>query len=474
MGACYSKSGATASLTPPEKAPKTRRRLSWRSKRRDRDDSSVSKELGSQVGFSESPARDLASELTPVEADPLLVENLNGETGHKDEDSPLQARVAPSDSGIESIGTTQEECQDQRGAHQGEETVELKLRKRENGATARANEEDSDSSSGDETSAYLSRQLQRLSRGSCHKCGNFKLDDSAINALLADSYCICGPRRAGRPSVNPQCQTHGLRQQRSTISYQEDSGAMDGDDGIRDGLGSVETSKVPVDNDLRGSNRVIVETVPRKSSLKKGMSSEVLGGGRSLRVSLKSLDETAKLSASNCKNNFDDVFEDEIHDERDSSKTVWTHYGSLEKSLENFSLPTHQRRSLLSEILDITDSICRCDFYSNEIYCSPEEQQELDDSISKSVQCVTQAASAQQIFSDEDLSKSSPALYSPLMKKCLSSSKNVSFAKDNESKSFSTSDTFRPTTSFSKDRGSIQSSSSGVLKGRFDFRYKRH
>ena len=445
MGACYSKSGAGASLSPPEKAPRVRKRLSWRVKRRDRDDSSLSREVESAAESPDFPQKTeglLIPDLNSTEADPLLAQKQVDERECKAEISPLQVTVAPSDSGIESIGTVQEDSQDQRGNHQVGETVRLKLRRKDPKVTETARTEESDSSSDDETSAYISRQLQRLSRGSCHKCGNFKLDDSALTALLADTYCICGPRRAGQPSFNPQCQTHKLRHQRSIISSRVDSvGAAENNS---DQMGSDKTPK-SFGRDFSESNEKCDENFPRKSSLKKRLSSEVIGEGRDLKVLLKSGDE-------DCKDNFDEVFEDEIQEDKGPREALKTHLGSIENSLENFSLPAHQRRSLLSEILDITDSICHCDFYSNEIFCSPQDPQELDEDISKSVQCVTSASTAQQQFPAEAMSKSSPALYSSSTKKCHGSSKNVSFAMENVSKSFSTSDTYNSSISFSKGR----------------------
>ncbi|RUS76846.1 hypothetical protein EGW08_015379 [Elysia chlorotica] len=459
MGTCYSKSGAGASLSPPENAPRARKRLSWRMKRRDREGSSISREGDFASGLPDSSphkTKDLtAANVNSAEADPLLAEKQADGREGKAENSSLQATVAPSDSGIESIGTTQEDSQDQRGSHQVEEIVELKMRRKDTKITESARAEESDSSSDNETSVYLSRQLQRLSRGSCHKCGNFKLDDSALTALLADSYCICGPRRAGRPSVNPECQTHGLRHQRSNLSSQVDS--MPGNEyNSGDHMGSVETSIISTQSPVVKCS----ENVPRKSSLKKRLSFECVEDRTSL--SMRGSLKTEYEPVLNCTDSFDDVFEDEAGEDRESNADLRTHLGSLEKSLEKFPLSAHKRKSLLSEILDITDSICRCDFYSNEIFCSSQDPQESDEDISRSVQCVTSATTAHQKFPAESVSKSSPALYSPLMKKGLGSAKNVSFAMENTPKSFSTSNSSQSSIKGSRQNGAPSSSYGGL------------
>ncbi|GFS09604.1 hypothetical protein ElyMa_006626300 [Elysia marginata] len=457
MGACYSKNGANASLSPQEKAPTIRKRLSWRSKKqRYCEDSLVAKEIESLVEVPPSPEKFVvltASELSSVGIDPILAEKEGDEERESKTgiSSPLQATVAPSDSGIESIGTVQEDGQDQQMSHlPSVETVGVKLRRKDHKTAAVGRAEESDSSSGDETSVYLSRQLQRLSRGSCHKCGNFKLDDSALTALLADSYCICGPRRAGRPSINPQCQTHGLRHQRSTTVQVDTMEKGVVYSSTEDQPSTDKIPKLSLCSNFTEMNKKSIENLPRKSSLKKGLSSELLGEGRSLRVSIKSEDDSAVVSALAHKNSFDDVFEDESGGDGESNQAFWANSGSIDKNLDGFSLLAQHRKSLLSEILDITDSICHCDFYSNEIYCSPQDQQDLNEDISKSVQCVTSASIAQHQFSDETISKSTPVLYPQFIKKCHSSSKNVSFARENVSRSFATPEASRPEPSLSK------------------------
>lgn len=455
MGACYSKSGAATSSSPPEKAPGLRKRLSWHSKKRDRESSSASRDVESLVGVQDSPqtsAPQTASGPSPDEVEPLLVGKPGEERESKSGASSLfQATVAPSDSGIESIGTVQEDGPDQQGTQLGEEVSELQLRRKDyhNKTTvASGNGEESDNSSGDETSGYLSRQLQRLSRGSCHKCGNFKLDDSALTALLADTYCLCGPRRAGRPSVNPHCQTHGLRHQRSIISSNGEAlGTTTGNVSI-DQSGADHHAHTSSSCELLETNKNSYDHMPLKSSLKKGRSSELLEEGRGRRVSLKSVEESS--TSVSYQNNLDDVFEDEVSKDRESGQALWDRLGSLDKSLESLSVGSQQRRSLLSEILDITSSICHCDFYSNEVYCSAPDQQCAQEDISRSVQCVPTASTTKQQFSHDSISKSTPVLYPSLVKPCLGSAKNVSFANDNESKSLAASDTPTPNTRLTK------------------------
>ncbi|KAI8797388.1 hypothetical protein BgiBS90_002565 [Biomphalaria glabrata] len=222
------------------------------------------------------PSRSSTPELTPN----ITVNNKKGDGG-----------VAPSDSGIESIGIAPEEIQ---------EPV--------------ASNTDHDE---------LTKKLERLSRGSCARCGNFKLDDSAFTALLADTYCSCGPRLAGRSNINPHCKTHGQKKQISA-----------------DG------------NECRTSN------------LKKTADVQ---NAKSVRISVQS---AGTLSSA--------VNEtDLLLDSNDFFQAPLAHFDSLD-IIDHMSQSKQKRRSLLSEILNITDSICRCDFYSNEYYCSEDKHYDVD------------------------------------------------------------------------------------------------
>lgn len=196
----------------------------------------------------------------------------------------------------------------------------------------------------------LAKKLERLSRGSCHKCGNFKLDDFTLSALLADTYCLCGPKQLGRPTVNPRCQTHGSerihRRDASTTSYTNcDPVAENGSVGSR--YVKLNVSDKDVDDSLPKSDSKKLNSANKDQSIRKNV--------RESNVSLSSSEKSRNFGAN--------TFDEDIN----RNKAPLAQFDSMEANLNDFSIDMNQkRRSLLSEILDITESVCKCNFYSNE------------------------------------------------------------------------------------------------------------
>ncbi|XP_059174673.1 uncharacterized protein LOC131954871 isoform X2 [Physella acuta] len=313
MGTCYSKDASES------KPPQSKREL----KRKKCDTDALTAE---SVPLCEG---DKTSEDAPAETgtavskiDSSLGEDSRSSTPEllpeQTDEKRIDRGVAPSDSGIESIGTAADDAV----------TTTDSVSKQ----------------------SQLAKRLERLSRGSCSRCGNFKLDDCAFTALLADTYCLCGPRQAGKPGVNPNCQTHGNHSPRK----QSPSHTTD-------------TSNGQVCN--KSEDNVVSDDLQLKSSLKKA------NGGRkdkNLRISIRSTDslEMALTLLSLSEGYKLDVSDISINNKK-YVKAPLAQFDSMENNLNSSpSSKSGKRRSLLSEILDITDSICRCDFYSNEYCCT--------------------------------------------------------------------------------------------------------
>ncbi|GFN98298.1 hypothetical protein PoB_002480400 [Plakobranchus ocellatus] len=447
MGACYSKNGPDSPVAAPNKAPRVRKPRSWRSKERVstavvKEVESPSKRSSSTHENCSSPVKNVGDSVTgsnstsdPVKEAHTEAEKLSADE-RKEAENLVQARVAPSDSGIESIGMVQEDVQEMAEPLKDESHgVETDFNDEET-ISLTAQMRDKDNEEGQ--NSRLSKRLERLSRGSCHKCGNFRLDDSAFTALLTDTYCLCGPRRAGQPSVNPQCRTHGLRHHQSSFSHVHDEGQNNITDAeTEDQTGHLET----VYDSLK---EISQKTNKDQHSMNgnKRFSLEILDGNRRLEVPLKSEEKPLIFHKMSHGNNSNPMDKDEAQTE---SHKVSSGSNSSDDILGDFPLSfMHKRKSLLSEILDITDSICQCDFYSNEIYCSPTHGKETSEKGKPDIR-VANPTKVQLLLSSEPkhsssceaISKSSPALHATT-KKCLSLSKNVSFAKENECRSFET------------------------------------
>ncbi|CAL1536652.1 unnamed protein product [Lymnaea stagnalis] len=304
MGACYSKSACDTDELNSYKPPTIKTKDSKKAKKKFPENFQETVPL--QESGDEDTDLGIFLEQCPGEKNTVPINHQISRTStpefpsdHTDEKTGDRG-VAPSDSGVESIGTAPEEFL-------------------EHGTSKPVPDE-------------LNKKLERLSRGSCSKCGNFKLDDSAFTALLADTYCSCGPRQPGKPSINPQCQTHGQKKQ------------------------------------------IIVDKNGLKSSLKNPCLAQK---DKNLRISIRSaerLDMALTLLSSAEKSRYD--ISDKCAEEYELAQAPLAHFDSIDTVLNDTPNQRNQkRRSLLSEILDITDSICRCDFYSNE-YCCPQAHDE--------------------------------------------------------------------------------------------------
>ena len=310
-----------------------------------------------------------------------IVEPVFKSTYHSSKESEMtfgvnECSVVPSDSGIESLSTVGEDIQ---------------IRHRE-GRSFRKNKR-------------LSRRLERLSRGSCVKCGNFKLDDSALTALLADTYCLCGPRRAGQPVVNPLCQTHGTHKNKTHLSHRDCLDLPD-DDQIDYSLSSDHSTL----NSRAGSysanvkDRVVRISLHSSESLDENLDSMVKDGSSS------DLEERAPLARG------------------ESSNT-------LPRRLSSHRHTDASSRSLLTEILDITDAICRCDFYSNEICCQEVDEKKKSSwtKESSSSEFLPKSDSAENVANSQVILKSD-LLTSSVQKNFVSlpHTKMVSFANESQ------------------------------------------
>jgi len=255
--------------------------------------------------------------------------------------------VAPSDSGIESLATLSDECQVRNNA-----TVVSRKQSK------------------------LSRQLERLSRGSCHKCGNFQLDNSALTMLLADTYCKCGPRQAGKPTINPECQAHGKR---STPTPSCPS-----------------SPRVP---------KVSSDSSPIKPSLRlPGQSND---GCQSVRISIQSTDSLEQALSVLVRSGSTSSCDEAPLAPGETSDTLPRRLSKLRVSGLSAS-----SKSLLTSILDITDSVCKCEFYSNEICCSPTHNNDNDNNngnISTEASKKAEPLISEHDFTSCKLTSSSPA-----------------------------------------------------------------
>ncbi|XP_035825581.1 uncharacterized protein LOC101855019 isoform X2 [Aplysia californica] len=450
MGTCYSRNVADAASRHGDPALRPRKRDSKREKKRlkeydvvpNTEEPVVSGQIDESVVSASSPqVEKMPCVLTPPdvastkEVEPSLHV---GEQG-----------VAPSDSGIESLGTLVEEniLRQTDGVSRGQSS--------------------------------LAKRLERLSRGSCHKCGNFKLDDSALTALLADTYCLCGPRQAGKPTVNPQCQTHGLYRSKRSPSE------------------SVSSPSSPQRVLFEFASTASLDAAPLKSSLK--TSGSTSARDRSVRISVRSTESLEEaLAAVLVRDGSRSPSEEKAPlAQGESSDNVLLSRSSLRsKGLGASS------RSLLTEILDITDSICKCDFYSNEYCCTngvhsngdtadrrfltSENGESCGDPFSDTVNgknmcSQSNGGSAGNLANDAKDSQQSSPLHNGLCtespsrgdaayKKCASLPKNVSFATESESQL--SSKFFSPSKPLSKGKAmlpnglpesSVSDTSSGVF-----------
>lgn len=330
MGACYSKSASDTDELSTYRPSSAKTNDLKKQKKKFPESQGVLEAVPLQESSDEDTDQGVFLENAPTEQISSPVNHLISRSSTP-EFSPAHTGdrgVAPSDSGIESIGTAPEECLE-RGTFKPDP---------------------------DE----LTKKLERLSRGSCSKCGNFKLDDSAFTALLANTYCSCGPRQPGKPSMNPHCQTHGQKKQIS----------LD-----KNGL---------------------------KSSLKNPC---VAQKDKNLRISIRSaesLDVALTLLSSAEKSRYD--ISDKCVEEYELAQAPLAHFDSIDTVLNDTANKSKQkRRSLLSEILDITDSICRCDFYSNEICCSRVHDENLE---SASLSLVSESHHEQRVVTETDQTNS--------------------------------------------------------------------
>ncbi|KAL8601515.1 hypothetical protein ACOMHN_000457 [Nucella lapillus] len=236
--------------------------------------------------------------VSPVSAPPLVDSQALLEEAGK------AKGVVPSDSGIESIGPPAEE----------------------------SSYEAAEKNQGISLCRSCHTKLKRISRGSCEQCGQFRLDTSELSSLLnGQAYCTCSPREAGKQSG---CRTHGIAS--------------------------------PVSPSCKRHSDIPVRLL--KSNLKKQ------GQGRGdqskhVRMSWKSADSLDLCSAMNtcmdrAKSEASDVFGDDI-----SFRAPLAQFDSVDNQLNVENMDEEgddvfftSRMSIYSEILELTDSICHCDF----------------------------------------------------------------------------------------------------------------
>ncbi|XP_076462103.1 uncharacterized protein LOC143294609 [Babylonia areolata] len=193
MGGCYSVSSNTAANSPVHKRPKLR------SSRR-------SRKKYSAVNNGDTP--EISSNGRSVSAEEQVT-NSGLRQVIRDE-----AGVAPSDSGIESLEFPKEEVNPQVVSNSDRVGLAVPV------------EGLKEESLGDREYTLCHachRHLQRLNRGLCERCGQFRINHSALLGLVNtgnDTYCTCGPRQPGKAST---CRTHGGRVS-ATSAYRHASG----------------------------------------------------------------------------------------------------------------------------------------------------------------------------------------------------------------------------------------------------------
>ncbi|KAK7507272.1 hypothetical protein BaRGS_00001207 [Batillaria attramentaria] len=299
MGGCYSSASHKALTSPRHKQPQNG---SLQQNGKSPGNASIT-DRNSNTNRVRVPCKDALPEehhtkpaVSPEEVVPSVFAN----------DGEKVKGVAPSDSGIESIGSPQEESAQEPVNH------EFSL------------------------CQSCHQKLQRISRGSCHQCGNFRINSSELSALVSgDTYCTCGPRVAGRQSA---CRTHGLKGGNAPTHRHSDM------------LGLV-----------------------LKSNLKKHGSGR--GDAKRVRMSWKSADSldmgaTMNTCMDRAKSEASEIFGDDV-----SFRAPLAQFDSVDCQLdaddgvEANTVFAGSRMSIYSEILDLADCICKCDFSSN-----PEQQ----------------------------------------------------------------------------------------------------
>lgn len=220
-----------------------------------------------------------------------------------------QKGVAPSDSGIESIGPGQDE------AATPEPTDKLHYRHFT-------------------LCQSCQLKLRRLSVGSCRNCGQVKVSSSELSALVhGETYCTCGPRQLGKQS---ECTTHSVRGKPIAANHRH--------------------SDIPTS---------LLKSNLKKAGLDKGDESS-----KHVHMSWKSadcLDEKASAIIGNmcldrAKSEQSEVFGDDV-----SFRAPLAQFDSVDKHLDGGAVWCDgailaSRMSIYSELLDVADSICKCDF----------------------------------------------------------------------------------------------------------------
>ncbi|XP_076458673.1 uncharacterized protein LOC143292362 [Babylonia areolata] len=297
MGGCYSSDSETAVMSPRHKLPADRwpghgeKGLQYapltNGDSQHQEDQILEEGITPLTANTPPPAADLQH----------LPENVEKATG-----------VAPSDSGIESIGPVTE---DPNCEPLGKKDLSL--------------------------CRSCHNKLKRLSRGSCQQCGQFQLDTSELSLLVpGNTYCMCsGHRQAGQQSA---CLRHGTG---SPVSY----------------------------SPKRHSD---IPTRLLKSNLKK--QGQERGEGKHVRMSWKSADSLdLHTSMYTCmdraKSEASDVFGDDV-----SFRAPLAQFDSVENQLDTENVDHEDgdvfftsRMSIYSEILELADSICHCDFSSAQL-----------------------------------------------------------------------------------------------------------
>ncbi|XP_070185492.1 uncharacterized protein [Littorina saxatilis] len=296
MGGCYSSESKGALTSPRHKLPRDK---PLRQSKKD-------PQYSSATNGSAPQDEDLITASTKV---PLLAEPVTSPTqnSHHVKVNGVAKGVVPSDSGIESLGSPTEESNPIPGVESNPKPGENK---------------------GFTLCRSCHSKLQRISRGPCNQCGNFRVDATELTAMVNnDTYCTCGPRQPGKQST---CRTHG-KGKASPLHRHSD-----------------------------------IPTLVLKSSLRKELGR---GDGKKVRMSWKSADSLDMNNVLNtcmdrAKSEASDVFGDDV-----SFKAPLAQFDSVEHQLNHKEDQCDaaflaSRMSIYSEILDLTDCICKCDFAS--------------------------------------------------------------------------------------------------------------
>lgn len=244
--------------------------------------------------------------------------------------------VVPSDSGIGSIGSPQEEMVNKEPPKQ-EFTLCRSCR----------------------------QKLRRISQGPCQQCGNFRIDASDSPVLMVeDTYCTCGPRLLGK---QPTCRTHKSKTKLDPANRHSDFEGVALKSSLKknrltlvDGRRVCMSWKSTDSLDLSMSLCTCMDQA-------KSVASEIFGDDVSFRAPL------AQFDSVDCR------LDDRNSTNRDSL---------CDRVAGGGAVPIH-RLSIYSEVMDLVDSIYKCDHitdaagvnrHARPVHEKEEEENHLDNS----------------------------------------------------------------------------------------------